>query len=410
MPKPKKARSPLARRMKEPLWRGPQKDGITFSLLSRFLVCRERFRLLVVDGLTPEDQFNHRIEYGQLWHTAEEAYAAGVQWEAAVCHYASNLCQRYPLSRDDVLKWQDICLMQFPIYLQYWRNHKDVSTRRPLIQEQPFAVSYRLPSGRTVVLRGKWDSVDLIGSGKAQAIYLQENKTKGDINELQIKRQLTFDLQTMIYLVALWGYQKIADNGANSLKWSDGHYPIAGVRYNVVRRPLSGGKGSIIQKKGTEARKCSACKGTGFTGKNPKPCDKCERGWVPATPGESREEYIARLEAYIKDEPETYFFRWRVEVGPHDVERFRRECLDPILEQLCDWWAWVKDGHDPYRQPDRAALVYSEDAEPTGIHWRHPFGVYNVLDEGGSSDVDEYLASGSEVGLRRTTNLFPELT
>lgn len=33
----------------------------------------------------------------------------------------------------------------------------------------------------------------------------------------------------------------------------------------------------------------------------------------------------------------------------------------------------------------------------------------NVLDEGGHSDLDEYLATGSTVGLRRVTDLFPEL-
>jgi hypothetical protein len=43
-------------------------------------------------------------------------------------------------------------------------------------------------------------------------------------------------------------------------------------------------------------------------------------------------------------------------------------------------------------------------------HWQHPFGVYNVLDEGGSSDLDNYLESGTEIGLARTTNLYPELT
>ena len=36
--------------------------------------------------------------------------------------------------------------------------------------------------------------------------------------------------------------------------------------------------------------------------------------------------------------------------------------------------------------------------------------VYNVLDEGGSSDLDAYLESGSEAGLQRIENLFPELT
>jgi hypothetical protein len=85
------------------------------------------------------------------------------------------------------------------------------------------------------------------------------------------------------------------------------------------------------------------------------------------------------------------------------VERFKTRCLNPLLEQLVDWWGWVKHLHeDPFtsRYPT---------TDPQKIHWQHPFGVYNVLDEGGSSDLDEYLDTGSEVGLKRVETLFPEL-
>jgi hypothetical protein len=43
------------------------------------------------------------------------------------------------------------------------------------------------------------------------------------------------------------------------------------------------------------------------------------------------------------------------------------------------------------------------------LHYRHPFGSVNWLDEGGASDLDEYLATGSEAGLQRIDDLFPEL-
>ena len=76
-------------------------------------------------------------------------------------------------------------------------------------------------------MRGKWDSVDYIG----KRVYLQENKTKGDIDEQAIRHNLHFDLQTMLYMTAL----------TEELE----PQKIAGVRYNVIRRPLSGGKGSI---------------------------------------------------------------------------------------------------------------------------------------------------------------------
>jgi hypothetical protein len=48
-------------------------------------------------------------------------------------------------------------------------------------------------------------------------------------------------------------------------------------------------------------------------------------------------------------------------------------------------------------------------AHPSAIHWRHPFGVYDALNEGGSSDLDEYLETGSTVGLEKASTLFPEL-
>jgi hypothetical protein len=396
----------------EPLWEGPEKDGITFSLLSRFLVCRERFRLLVVEGLRSEGGFNHRLEYGSMWHVCEEALASERRHfgevvgttlaEDNLLEYAKGLCRKYPTQQNEIDKWYRICKLQFPIYVKYWSKQKDVISRTPLLQEYAFAVPYRLPSGRTVLLRGKFDSVDAIGTGRGAGVYLQENKSKGMIVEAQIKRQVTFDLQTMLYLVALYNLDKV-----KVLKYRENGIPlstrIAGIRYNVVRRPLSGGKGSITRKKPTAGAKCPKCKGSGIWPTEPEraTCPKClGAGRVNSKPGESLDEYYARVAKYIEKEPETYFMRWKIEVSQAEVERFRRECLDPILEQLCDWWEWITGPNRDIQGP----FIGSN------LHWRHPYGVWNVLDEGGSSDLDEYLATGSEIGLSRTENLFPELT
>ena len=341
------------------LWEGPDgkgpNGGITQSLLSRFLCCRERFRLRVVEGLAPSDQFNHRLEYGQMWHTCEEYHAQGQAWEGALKLYAQDLCKKYPTSQEQVDHWYRVCKVQFPLYVDYWKRHPDTKNRTPLLQEQVFDVPYTLPSGRVVRLRGKWDSVDLI---KREGVYLQENKTKGDVNEMQLKRQLSFDLQTMLYLVALIG---CPDEVIHAGK-------LAGVRYNVVRRPLSGGAGSIRRHQPTKG--------------NPD--------------GESKDEFYGRVGEVIKEAPETFFMRWKVTVTPDDVERFKIRCLNPILESLWDWWEWITTHPDPW-------------SDVNSVHWQHPFGVYNVLDEGGSSDLDEYLASGSEAGLSRSESLFGEL-
>lgn len=336
-----------------PVWKGPEEDGVTFSLLSRFLVCRERFRLLVVEGLTPADAFNHKIEYGQMWHICEEAHAAGLDWKNPLKIYTSNLCRRYPLKQEEIIYWMNVCIVQFPLYVHFWKKNKDVVKRTPLLQEQPFAVEYVLPSGRKVLLRGKIDSLDLIGR---QEVYVQEDKTKGRVNEGQLKRQLTYDFQTMIYLTALHeGRYQPLFNGVLPKGTR-----LAGVRYNVVRRPAH------------------------HPGKK-----------------ESLEQFCKRLHGVIGEDPGSFFMRWKVEVSYGEVQKFRKECLDPILMQLCEWWDYVKASamtdHNPFDKNNR-------------YHWRHPFGCYNVLDEGGSSELDSYLESGSETGLTRTTNLFPELS
>ena len=324
-------------------------------MLTRWLSCRERFRIRSILGLVPVEQFNHRIEYGSMWHVAEEALARGGSaepWEAPLQAYAESLTNKFPLKREDVEKWYNACRAQFPVYVDWWARHPDVQGRIPLLQEHTFDVPYRLPSDRLVRLRGKWDSVDLLEGG----LYLQENKTKGEVDEAQLRRHLAsgFELQTMLYLTALWA--------------NPSPHPIRGVRYNVVRRPLSGGKGSIVQHKPS--------------GKNPR--------------GEAPEDFYGRLYDTIKVLQESegcFFYRWKVEVGAHDIVRFRKDTLDPILENIVSWYEWATTGK----------------CRPAPCNWRHPFGAVNWLDELGSSEYDAYLESGSTSGLVRATTLFPEL-
>jgi hypothetical protein len=369
--------------VRSPLWAGPcdsgPQGGITFSLLSRFISCRERFRIAVIEGLRPVDSFNHRIAFGSMWHICEEALAkevrvGGRKYDtepgiAALTSFASDLCRQYPMSQEQVDHWYNVCRVTFPLYVEYWSKHPDMIARRPLLSEQSFSVPYHLPSGRTVRLRGKWDSVDLVGEGKGARIILQENKTKGDVREAQLRRQLRMDLQTMLYLVTLELFQVQPGQYRLGGEGIPRGVRIGGVRYNVVRRPLSGGKGSIVRHKPTKS--------------NPE--------------GESKEDFFLRLRDIIAESPQDYFMRWDVGITPSDILKFRRECLDSILEQLCDWWEWAK------------VWGQAEVSKRGKHHWRHPYGVFDALNEGGFSDLDEYLETGSTVGLERASTLFPEL-
>jgi hypothetical protein len=362
------ARNPHAK-LSKPLWSGPDGEGpnggITFSLLSRFLVCRERFRLHALEGWRTQDGFNHRLEYGNMWHVCEEHYLADSgTWHEVLADYCADLCQKYRHSQEQIKHWYNVCKVQFSAYVPYWKRQVEESNeeRKPLLQEYAFDVPYSLPSGRTVRLRGKWDSVDIVRSPKVgrPQIWLQENKTKGDINEQQIQRNLNFDLQVMTYVIALGQWAKDHDRFSN--------LPFAGVRYNVIRRPLSGGRHTIKQHQPTK------------TGKG----------------GETAEEYYNRLKGLIESEPEYFFMRWNVLITSVDVANFARKCLDPILENLHYWY-----------ESQMGPIQKGRDYPPA--NYVYPYNVYNPLDEGGSTDVDEYLKTGSLVGLQRSDNLFPEL-
>jgi hypothetical protein len=374
---------------REPLWKGPHEDGITFSLLSRFLVCRERFRLYALEGLRPVRRFDHRIGFGDMWHVAEQEFAL-VGWnqtsQDTLRDYAARLCRLYSTQQQEVDHWYNVVKVTFPQYVEFWSKNQDVKERTPVFQEQKFRAEYKLPSGRLVYLRGKWDAVDIVGKGRDARVWIQENKTKGNPNPNKIRRQLRFDLQTMLYVVAL----EAAQNEMHSpVPGRAQELPIGGVRYNVIRRPLSGGKGSIRQWKPSK--------------RNPS--------------GETKYEFFKRLEEEIKEAPETYFMRWKTPLLPQDLRDFRDRCLDPILEQLCDWWEWVSfvtaNGKNLWDNDVsfscRPDLPAGESSHASAIHWRHPYGVFNPLLEDMDGDLDDYLETGSKAGLERADSVFPEL-
>ena len=333
-------------KMKDPLWKGPEVDGITYSMLCNFLICRERFKIRYMQGLRTHDTFSSAVEYGNMWHLCEEIHAAQGDWESGLKSYGMDLIKRYPMN--DVAKWVRVCAIQFELYIDYWKRHPDKSSRKSVLEETIFSVPYKLPTGRTVLIRGKVDSVDKVTRGDNKGLWIQENKTKGTVDRVVIMKQLQFDLQSLLYYIAM------EEHVGN----------IRGVRYNVVRRPLSGGLGSIRQKKPTKA--------------NPR--------------GEKLEDYYARLKGVIKEHEDTFFHRWNVEIDKGDVDRFKELCLNPLLTSLCDWY-------------DHMTGVKKHP----GIHWATPYGFYNTLAHGNMTDVDEYMLSGIPSGLTRVEELFQEL-
>lgn len=358
---------------REPLWKGPYEDGLTQSMINNIMACRERARIEYIEGVQKEDQFEPVMEYGNMWHLCEEKLGANQDWEEPLLGYTRQLQKRYPLQQAQIIHTMRCCQAQFPVYVKYWAKHRDVLKRTPISQEFIFNIPYKLPSGRTVRLRGKWDGLDRIGNGRNAAIFLQENKTKSDVGDEGIKRKLLFDLQTGMYLVSVREYMSII--GLDVIKKEWGTTVIGGVRYNVVKRPLSGGVGSIRKHQPTKAK--------------PK--------------GESDDEFYERLGQVFVENHEAYFKRWNVDVSPVDLERFEQRFLQPYLENICDWWEYLRAcDFDPWG-------TFQTTQDLNKYHFQHPYGMFNPMDKGYQGDLDDYVATGRMTGLRRVDTLFTEL-
>lgn len=395
----KELRNVLAKALKpEPLWKGPYSDdkngGITYSLLSRFLVCRHRFWIRTIKGLKQDEGFDYKMEYGNAWHYCEELLAANRTMGmilGGLKTYCIELAKRFPQSSAEVVKLYNSCKVQFPIYVEYWSKSGDVKKRKPVYQEEVFDEPYTLPDGRVIRLRGKWDAVDLLTNPKkVLGYYGQENKSKSDIQVEQLIRQLPFDLQSMLYIVTMrLHFAKIEKKPK----------PVHGIRYNVIRRPLSGFKYNIKQRKGM---------------------GKAKKG------EETSEQFYTRLGEVIREasfdakgkpkEHSDFFVRFTVDVTAQDVENFKKMVLNPVLTQLADWWDSIQGNpFDPWtmkRSHDdmvNDAPGLGATTRPNSHHWMFPSGVYNPALEGRAAAVDEMIQTGNERGFGRTENLFNEL-
>lgn len=351
-----------AKTRKTPLWKGPYEDGITFSLLSRFLVCRHRFWLRTVCGVTEDMGFNHALEYGSMWHTLEECHSGGgslTECKRKLWDYCESLSLKYNTIKEleDINKWGAVCETQFPIYIDCYKHDSTNIGRQPLLEEVAFKVPYTLPSGRTLLLRGKFDCVFRLGNG----IWLQENKTKGQIDVEGIEKTVDRNLQTMLYLIAL-----NSDLGNHiNLKPKD---QLSGTLYNVVRRPLAD-KFAIRQKV-----------------------------------KESDKDFYKRLGASIRKKMDYFFVRRRVTVTSQMIESFKLHTFNSILEQLCDWWdSIVSHEFNPWSIPLKEISI------PNPYHWQAPWGIYDNLAIGFRGDYFDFLSRGDSTGLQHINNLYPEL-
>lgn len=374
MPKAAPAKQPV------PVW-DLYRDGVTFSLLSKFVICRHRFWIRTVLGLRENLGFNYRIEYGNFLHAGFEAFAeSGMDIEKGVKGiqaFTADLRTKFPESHDEIGFWNKLAVGQFRTYCLYWK--KEDAKKQFIAQEAVFDAPMTLPSGRVVRLRGKIDELFKTCSKSKTStkpgkciLTLQENKSKGEIDEVGIEEQLRNDFQNMLYLCVL----NFTECGQEITQGN----PVRKALYNLIARPL-GSKHSPRQRK-----------------------------------TETKLQFADRYLEGMHEFPFKHFKRMTAEFRQQELEEWRDRTLFAILEQLCDWWESICG--NPFNPWTSKTVFFNSDHDPVfgiekpnHLHYCRPYGIYDGMAMGYGGDYSAFIESNgmNRSGLVKLTTAFPEL-
>lgn len=323
------------------MW-SPYVEGISPSSLQKFMFCRERFRLYMLERLREERPFSKAIAYGSMMHAGLEAYCCSgrpdvktdnpskLHYLKAIDKEAEKIGNRFQTRRSEIDLHREFARGQIKEYVnRFWTRDCD---RKYTEVESNFAVATTLQDGskRQPVVKGIIDAVFFAG-GKP---YIEDHKCRGNIDEQYLSDGMVRDLQIMLYCWAYWvreGRKKTA---------------VPNIFYNLIRRPLS--QRPFRQKK-----------------------------------AESLSAFISRVIEDIRNDPKHYFLGREYAITQKDLEDFEFRCLEPLLIQLCDWYDSIQDcPMDPWQSP---------------LHFESPL-VYGGAPKTSDTDYFRLLTTGSRLG------------
>ena len=278
----------------------PEVDGVTFSLLSTFLDCREKTRFHLL-GITPKSA-SMALTFGSIVHKIDEWVRSDIRTgklkEPPDDKAIKKLVKRVetvwhkdnPRAAGKELEYLELSLLLaegvMPQYFKYW--YKDFSELKWEKVEGEFKVPFKVEDRKGKIhetfLRGKIDGSFRLDKGGP---WLFETKTKSRVDEEILADILPFEMQANIYLSVL---RKI-----------DKQQP-SGLLYNIVRRP------SLRQRK-----------------------------------SESIAAFAKRISEDVAERPDWYFIRMEMAIGKEEIDRFEMQLEDLIADFLM-WWAG-ESGH-----------------------------------------------------------------
>jgi hypothetical protein len=340
----KKGNTKKAKAKRESLW-DLYRDGLSQSLISKFLNDRERYRIYAVEGLRERGSRDH-LEFGTIYHRLIEISASGIgDNQATLASHINDWCKkRFKTATPDefanIYRLANIALVSF---IEYKKWEKALGKKYNYFsQEEQFKNMYKLPSGRIIPLRGRFD--EIIQWDK-KTLWVQENKTKSRIDEMAIETQLPWNLQTMFYAV--------------NLQLKHPQYKCGGIVYNVIRTP---GERQKVKEPDTE--------------------------------------FFARIQENIAKDQAHYFKRWEYGLSQDHLKAWEQQTLIPVLEHIANWWDSIKS--NPFNP------WVDADGNVNPWHFIRPFGVYDSM-ANGNGDYFDLICRGITVNLDRATTVFPEL-
>lgn len=194
-----------------PCWK--IEDGVSYSLLSRFIQCRDRFHKYAIYGMRESSDRQRSLNFGTYFHKLLEISAKDQR-----CN-SNKVIEKVTRSKSSIKKITHIDrLMGNMIFHEYMKHYGD-QTDHYLDTETKFDVRYPLPGIGSIRFVGKMDQTIILPD---KSLMIQENKTSENINEAKLDATIPFQLQTMFYSIA-----------------AEQHFKrkVKGVLYNVIRKP-----------------------------------------------------------------------------------------------------------------------------------------------------------------------------
>lgn len=169
------------------LWKGPLIDGITQSMMSKFVQCPYRFYLYAVLGLKDNTPLNPNLIWGDVFHKGLELLIRTKNHNTAVVGMIEYLKTKYPDAPSTYEVSTKNLLYRFTLdtYTGEWTT------------EQSFSIPIETPTGRKVLIRGKKDAIQTNHPDYGR--ILGEHKCKGYIDPTQTALEIRQDRQVNIY-------------------------------------------------------------------------------------------------------------------------------------------------------------------------------------------------------------------